>query len=399
MKIGFDVSQTGSGKAGCGFFADSLIRQLTASDETNEYLLYPTFGGHFWDPNWKISTFNVNRPRVRRVEGYATHGESRKFWLNPDDDFEEKLGFPDIVHSMNFFCPPDDKRFRIAYMLYDLCFIRHPDWTTEENRLGCFDGVFRASLYADFIITISEYSRTHFLRTFPYFPDERIKNVGGASRLSIQEDLPRPNRLRNLKKGGFWLVVGTLEPRKNHIRLLSAFLKLKKEQGSLLPIVVAGGKGWLDEEIRNGLASVELEKELFTLGYVDEDELHWLYQNCFAFVFPSLFEGLGLPVLEAMSCGAPVLTSECSSLTELAGDSAILVDPYEEESILKGLRTLLLDSVQRGSLAARGLRRSREFTWENIAEKVRGIYEEMLILPRRKFATKKERPVHKEIII
>ena len=72
VKIGFDVSQTGSGKAGCGFFADSLIRQLTASDETNEYLLYPTFGGHFWDPDWKISTFNVNRPRVRRVEGYAT---------------------------------------------------------------------------------------------------------------------------------------------------------------------------------------------------------------------------------------------------------------------------------------------------------------------------------------
>ena len=383
MRIGFDVSQTGSGKAGCGFFADSLIRQLTASDGANEYLLYPTFGDHFWDPDWKVSTFDVNRTGVRRVEGCATHRESREFWSKPADDFEEKLGFPDIVQSMNFFCPPHGKRFRIAYMLYDLSFLRHPNWTTEENRVACFDGVFRASLYADFVITISEYTRTDFLRTFPYFPDERIRNVGGASRLRLQEDLPKPERLRNLKKGEFWLVVGTQEPRKNHLRLLSAFLKLKREQGRLLPIVVAGGKGWLDEEIRNRLASPELEKELLTLGYVDEDELHWLYQNCFAFVFPSLFEGLGLPVLEAMSCGAPVLTSECSSLTELAGDSAILVDPYEEESIFQGLRTLALDSVRRSSLAARGLRRAREFSWEAVAGKVREIYEEMLALPRR----------------
>ncbi len=383
MRIGFDVSQTGSGKAGCGFFADSLIRQLTTSDDTNEYLIYPTFGDHFWDPDWERTTFNADRTGVRRVNGHATHRESREFWSRPPDDFEERLGFPDIVHSMNFFCPPNGKRFRIVYFLHDLSFLRNPEWTTEENRIACFDGVFRASLYADCVIANSEYTRGDFLQTFPSFPHDRIRNLGGASRLQLREDLPKPRRLRNLRKGDFWLVVGTLEPRKNHSRLLSAFLKLKRDQQRLLPIVVAGGEGWLDDEIREGLANPELEEELLTLGYVDEGELHWLYQNCFAFVFPSLFEGLGLPVLEAMSCGAPVLTSNSSSLPEITGDAALLVDPYEEESIYQGLRTLVLNPGRLRSLAAQGLRRVREYSWEAIAGRVRDIYDEVLALPRR----------------
>ena len=184
MRIGFDISQTGCGKAGCGYFADSMIQQLARIDLENEYILYPTFGNFFWDPEWRTSTRRIDHPRFRRAEGHTTLDKARAFWSNPPEDVETSLGKPDIVHSNNFFCPHGLESARLVYTLYDLSFLDHPEWHTEENRLGCFEGVFNASLYADMIVSISEHSRRHFLEMFPHFPPERIVVVHLASRFT-----------------------------------------------------------------------------------------------------------------------------------------------------------------------------------------------------------------------
>lgn len=124
MKIGFDISHTGSSKAGCGYFADSLIRHLATINPTDSYILYPTCGDLYWDPDWRRGTFRPAAPMARSALSPATFEESRVFWRNPARDFESRLGDPDVIHSNNFFCPRGLSRARLIYTLYDLSFLR-----------------------------------------------------------------------------------------------------------------------------------------------------------------------------------------------------------------------------------------------------------------------------------
>ena len=163
MKIGFDVSQTGDNKAGCGYFADSLIQALTKVDRQNEYILYPHFGTSFWDPKGRYTTRKIAQPNVsRKLIGKDFH-DSMAFWKNIPPDAEAQMGNPDIIHANNYSCPRGLKNARVVYTLYDVNFLEHPEWTTEQNRCVCFEGVFTASIYADFISAISCYLTEKFL--------------------------------------------------------------------------------------------------------------------------------------------------------------------------------------------------------------------------------------------
>ena len=378
MKIGFDVSQTGRFKAGCGYFAHGLIRELSAMDGSNDYVLYPAVGDLFWDPECERSTFTVDLPNFRRTAAPSSFTSSRSFWANPPSDFERQLGSPDVFHANNFFCP-ELPSARILYTLYDLGFLEEPDWTTEANRAGCFSGVFNASLRADRIVAISEWSRSHFLRTFPHYPENQIAVVYPGSRFERRADLPRPAPLGRLKPGNFWLSVGTLEPRKNHRRLLEAYARMREQAGSTLPLVLAGGRGWLMEDFGETVAGLKLGSDVILTGYLDDLELQWLYQNCYAFVFPSLFEGFGLPVLEAMSLGAAVIASNTSSLPEIVGSAGILVDPRDTEAIAAAMQSLGANAVRRESLRDLATSRARSFSWRSAATKVLDLYGELAI--------------------
>lgn len=374
MRIGFDISQTGTGKAGCGYFADSLIQHLSEVDRENQYVLYPTFGNFYWDPNWKKSTRRITNPRFRRGEGHASLESAQAFWATPPEDMETHLGKPDIVHSNNFFCPRGLKTARLVYTLHDLAFVEAPEWHTEQNRSGCFEGVFNASLYADLVISVSEYSRRHFLEVFPHFPPERIVVVHLASRFSPDPGLPRPSSLTSIEPERFWLSVGTIEPRKNHLRLLQAYAKLKKTGKAAFPLVLAGGAGWLMQDLRAALARLKLQDSVIMPGYIDNSTLQWLYQNCYALVYPSLFEGFGLPVLEAMSLGAPVISSNTTSIPEIVADAGILVNPLDTEELFDAMLQLYEDRSLRRSLGERGIQRARLFSWETAARKVLECY-------------------------
>lgn len=382
MKIGFDISQTGKAKAGCGFFADGLIRQLTAADDCNQYILYPAVGDFFWDPDHATATFASNRPGIRRWTAPADIHSARRFWRNPGDGFERELGSPDIFHANNFFCPHGLKRARLVYTLYDLSFVEEPDWNTEANRVGCYSGVFRASLNADLIIAISEYTRQHFLRTFPGFPADRVAVVHPASRFEDQGGEQTPERFAALKPDGFWLSVGTIEPRKNHGRLLDAYRMLKGENRSTLPIVLAGGQGWLLDHFDTLLHGLEPGREVILPGYVSDEELKWLYRNCFGFIYPSLFEGFGMPVLEALGFEAPVLCSYTSSLPEVAGEAALLFDPLDTMDIAAAMRSLTGGDISRNALRTAGKRQAAKFSWARSASRLRHLYDQLMTLPQ-----------------
>ena len=382
MRIGFDISQTGKAKAGCGWLADSLIRQLAEIDARNEYVLYPTFGDGYWDIVGPESTVHIDKPNFQRGLSHATMAEMREFWRNPPSDLETRLGMPDIVHANNFFCPRGLRRARLVYTLYDMMFLEHPESTTEANRNVCFTGVFNASLYADFIVAISHYSRDHFLETFPHYPSDRIAVAHPASRFHFQPEYAQPRRLAHLSPGRFWLNVGTLEPRKNQRRLLLAYACLKAELGGSFPLVLAGGKGWLMEDFEKFVVELGLQRDVIPLGYVAETELQWLYQNCFAFLYPSLYEGFGLPVLEAMTLGAPVITSNRTSLPEVVREAGLLVDPLQEEEISRAMLKLSTDPALRASLGDRSRKRAKQFSWSQTANEVLNVYEQVLEKPR-----------------
>lgn len=372
MRIGFDVSQTAGEKAGCGFVADQLIQSLAQLDKTNEYLLYPTFY------SYRDASFSkVTAPPFKNVRVHfngLSFSDMVKAWETKMDDRTEWLGSPDIIHSNNFSCVKDHKA-KIVYTLYDVVPLVHPEFTTEENRLICFDGLFNASIYADHCIAISEYTKKSFLHYFPHYPEERITvaYLGTRPTITIVREDARLNKVLRkfgLQRGEFWLGVGTIEPRKNYRLLIEAYGELKDAR----PLVIAGGKGWLETDLYSDLCELGVKERVKFLGYVSDDELSALYSSCFAFVYPSLFEGFGLPVLEAMSCGAAVITSNTSSLPEVGGDAVLYIDPQSQESLIEKMKLLNENEELVRELRLKSPAQANKLSWDRTAEIALGVY-------------------------
>ena len=174
--------------------------------------------------------------------------------------------------------------------------------------------------------------------------------------------------------GDYILFVGTIQPRKNLVRLMEAFSLLKR-QAADLQLVIAGKKGWLYEAIFRRVEELGLEGQVVFTGYVAEEGLPALFSGARLFVFPSLYEGFGLPVLEAMACGTPVVCSNASSLPEVAGDAALLFDPLDVEGMAAAMGRVLGDERLRAELIERGLQRARGFSWEKCARETLAVLE------------------------
>jgi glycosyltransferase involved in cell wall biosynthesis len=172
----------------------------------------------------------------------------------------------------------------------------------------------------------------------------------------------------------FILYVGTIEPRKNLGRLLRAYTRLRAKYKTPHRLVVAGGLGWLYQDVLREIDELASEHEVIFLGRVPDEDLPTLYSLADVFAFPSLYEGFGLPPLEAMACGVPVVCSNTSSLPEVVGDAGILVSPYDIDALSEAIAGLLEDPARRSELAARGRERARLFTWERSARQLLAIY-------------------------
>jgi glycosyltransferase involved in cell wall biosynthesis len=175
----------------------------------------------------------------------------------------------------------------------------------------------------------------------------------------------------------FFLGIGTLQPRKNYQRLIQAFSNIKN-QISNTKLVIVGGKGWMYDDIFSQVKRLGLEDHVLFPGFVDDDDLPALYSAAEALAYPSIYEGFGLPLLEAMACGTPVVTSVTSSLPELAGDAALLVEPTDIDALATAMRRLLQDADLRRRLVAAGFEQIRKFTWEKAAAQLLAVYEAML---------------------
>lgn len=383
MRIGFDVSQTGTSKAGCGFYAEGLVRALAAAGDENEYILYPTFGDHFYDAH--IRCEDLAKFRNVQLGPHHGHAEAKRFWRRPSPTFESDLGRPDIIHANNFFTPIGLVHARLVYTLYDLSFIEDCSWTTESNRTGCFEGMFRASVSADWIVAISQYTKQRFLHTFAHYPADRISVVYPASRFGDgypEEEAPPIN----LERRKFWLCVGTIEPRKNYPAILTAYAELRNRVGATHPLVIVGGAGWMMSSIEGEIQRLGLSGSVIHLGYAEDAILCWLYRNATCLVFPSLYEGFGMPVLEAMNCGTPAIAATGSAFREIVPDgdfSHLLVDPFDPISISDAMQLVhSMPTAHVDRLGELARKRTQEFSWDHSAQSMLEVYQRVANSPK-----------------
>lgn len=382
MIVGFDASQTGTGRAGCGWYARSLLENLADIDSENQYIVYPTFGDHVWSPNGGSDTCLPEKPNFRRGLRHRTLASAQEFWRDPPAEWEMRLGAPDLIHANNYYCPTGLRHARVVFTLYDLGFLHNPDWTDEANRVTCFAGVFRASAYADAILAISHFTRADFLSQFPHYPAERVFVASPASRFEPARPAERPHKLAHLDPDGFWLHVGTEGPRKNIDELLGAFADVYGADPLRRRLVLAGSTHRSAADWKRLAHELDIEGGLYVANYVDDYTLQWLYENCLALVSPSHFEGFCMPVLEAMSLGAAVIGADSSAIPEVIGEAGLLVPPGERAAIARAMLTLIADDRRRAALRGAARARAQEFSWHLTARAALDCYQATLNRPR-----------------
>jgi glycosyltransferase involved in cell wall biosynthesis len=234
----------------------------------------------------------------------------------------------------------------------------------------------RSITRADRVLADSIHTRSDIVSHFGVSPDKiEVLYSGFAARFRPEPEPGEWQRLQSrygIDDRPYVLSVGTLQPRKNYVRLIRAFSALRPE--AMKPgtqLVIAGGWGWLYDDI---LAAAEEHGErVRILGFVDEADLPALYRSAALFAFPSLYEGFGLPVLEAMACGVPVVCSNASSLPEVAGDAALLVDPVDTDGLAGAMGRVLEDGELREEMIARGLVQAARFTWDGAARQLMAV--------------------------
>ena len=284
-----------------------------------------------------------------------------------------------VLHTPNYVLMP----FPGASVttVHDLSYIHTPQHHPRERIAFMERQMPRTLAQATLIITDSEFIRQEVIEWLGVAPT-RVRTVPLGVEAQFHSRAPAElapilNRYR-LADIPYLLVVATLEPRKNLLRLLEAYSRLPESLQQRHPLAIAGGSGWLTEELERRLAPLDRRGHIRRLGYIPQDDLPLSYAGAWAFVFPSIYEGFGLPVLEAMSSGIPVLTSNCSSLPEVAGDAALLVNPEDVEAITVGLERLLTDQEWRTVAIQRGLQQAGRFSWERCVEETVAVYREAL---------------------
>ncbi len=361
LRVLVDVTTWVPGRTGVGLYTERLLRAWLALQQ-NDKLWMASNVGHGELAGLHVDTIGPRMP-VRAL-WMQTAMPALAMRLKPDFAF-----FPNYMTPVVPTCP-------YVVTVHDLAVFLYPETFTFKKRV-----LQRAALpflvkRAAAVLTPSESTRRDVIRLLHADPDRVV-----AVPLAAADDFatpPSPETTAEVRAELFLpprylLAVGTLEPRKNLVRLIRAFEKIAPHHPDL-KLVVAGGRGWRDEAIQAELGNSPVRKAIVSVGYVRPDALKVLYREAIGLCYPSLYEGFGLPVVEAMASGTPVLTSRGSSLDEVADGAAIAVDPLSIDAIADGLELLLRDDALRARLGREGLARAQKLSWHQTAVETRAVF-------------------------
>ena len=368
MRIAIDAHSIGARLAGNETYAVNLIEALAAIDQHNQYTIYVTkqqaldrFAGR-----WPNFTVRLTRPHTPLVRIPLTL--SRELRRRPVDVLHVQYTAPPLAP-----CP-------LVTTIHDLSFEHLPETFKRRSWMQLRLTVRSTARRSAQIITLSEYSRQDIINTYQIAP-ERVSTTPAAAaprfeRVTDETELQKVRETYGIQ-GDYILSLCSIQPRKNLVRLIEAYSLLRRShrEGKLPQLVLAGKRGWLDNETMRAAKGDEVSAAIQFTGYVADEHLNALYSAATCFVYPSYFEGFGLPILEAMKCGAPVIAGDRTSIPEVTGQAALLFDPFDVQSLVEALKRVLNDSQFRATLSARGLQRASEFSWQKTARLTLAAYE------------------------
>lgn len=360
-------------QAGISRLIHATIQGLQAVDAEHDYVVFAgdrnVPSGYLFNDRWRIAVSRL--PTNKRP--------LRILWEQVVLPWSVLRQDADLLHALAFVGPLVCPRPQVI-TVYDLSFLLYPAVFNRINRYYLSTMMPLAVRRAQRVIAISESTKRDLVR-LAGVTAERVDVVypglePGISRVEDAQALASFRNRRNLPEH-FILFVGTLEPRKNVAALIQAYSRLRK-RGVTQALVLAGSRGWRDGEIFAAIEQSGVAEHIILPGYVARDELPLWYSAAEAFVYPSLYEGFGLPVLEAMACGAPVVTSNVSSLPEVAGDAALLVDPADVAALTDAIAGVLGSAALRAEMQRKGIAQAATFTLQRMACATRNVYERAL---------------------
>jgi glycosyltransferase involved in cell wall biosynthesis len=374
MRIGIDARSVLKQRTGVGNYTYNLIKNLSRIDRENSYILFYSHHKNvrsaipkFDNPNFQSKFIRFPNKLLNLMWG--TLRIPKIDWL---------VGEVDVYHSPNYNLNMLGKG-KSLMTIHDLNFFAYRKYSISSAR---WHYAFKIKSYArqvDAITVVSESTKREVLR-YLEVPEAKVHVVyNGYSPifrpLEQSENTRRILEKYNIK-GKFILFVGTLEPRKNIQGLIRAYHQCKAKDDFLL--VLAGGKGWKYKHFFRLVENLKLENRVVFTWYVPDTELPALYNQASVFVYPSLYEGFGIPPLEAMACGLPVIVSNTTSMPEVVGDAGVYVDPNDVEQISHSIDTVLSDDQLRNSMKEKGLERAEGFSWEKTAREILGLYQKLV---------------------
>jgi len=364
MRIGIEVTAAARQGGGIGRYVRELLKTLAQLDRDNRYQLF------FASPN------PVPHPLPPLPDNFSVrHLPFHDIWLarlwhqaQLPIPVELITGPVDVYHAPDFTLPPT--RVPSLLTVHDLSFARDPESAAPGLRAYLNAVVPRSVRRATHIVAVSQATKNDLVELYGTPADKISVLYEGVH--PIFRPTPNPAIRAKYGLGGnpFVLSVSTLQPRKNFRRLIQAFAQLPAD----FNLVIAGGKGWLYDDIFAEAEKPAVRGRVFFPGFVPDADLPALYTEAAVLAYPSLYEGFGLPLLEAMACGTPTLTSTVSCLPEVAGGASVLVDPYHAESIARGLKEAVSTPEP---WVAKGLRRAAEFHWEESARRLIALYQQL----------------------
>jgi glycosyltransferase involved in cell wall biosynthesis len=373
LKIAIDYTSAINQNAGIGRFVRSLVGSIVERDTTDAFLLLhaaPNPGRAALYPGGS----NVHHRELRITERWMNILWHRLQVPLPADWL---TGPVDVFHSPDFVLPPV-RAARSILTVHDLAFLLYPECADARLRAYLERTVPRSVQRADYVVADSENTRNDVICLLGV-PPERVTVVPGGVDPSFKPVTDEATKSAFKQRIGlddetpYILFVGVIEPRKNLVGLIEAFDILK---GRSLPhkLVVVGRRGWLSDSTMARADRSPYRNDIIFPGFIPDGDLNTLYSAAESFAFPSHYEGFGLPVLEAMACGTPVVASRASSLPEVVGDAGMQVDPDDSERLASALELLALNPEMRADFSVRGLARAATFTWDAAADVMLDVY-------------------------
>lgn len=376
MKVLVECTPAFRTRTGVGQYVFRLFDALFQTDHINQYYMYGLlFMGKKFDPPFKKLYKNVHYRLIRYLPSKVYNVLSRRVVVPPIDLLTAMHA--DITIFTNFVRTPLPLGSKSIVFIYDLSFKLFSQYSNDKNSYLMNKEVGKSAEKSDMIVTISENSKKEIIDTYKVKP-EKIAIINPA--IDHQDYYPRNQKEQaKVKKkyhinSTYILYAGTIEPRKNIVTLIDAYAQLPNTIKESYSLVLAGGKGWKDEDIYKKLEEYK-DLTIILTGYVADEDLPALHSGAEVFVFPSHYEGWGMPPLEAMACGTPVITSNNSSLPEVVGDAGIMIDANDTKGFTTSITKVIKDKSLQQKMISAGIKQAKNFSWQNSAEKLNKLIE------------------------